>query len=125
VPNESVVQRLSVSAVIPCLDEEDAIGPCVTAVLAHGLDEVIVVDGRSADRTAERAAAAGAKVVIEPARGYGRSMLSGMAALSPTSTIVLFIDGDGRDKPEMVRPSWHRSSRDAPISCLAAPTGRA
>ena len=69
--------RRNVGAIIPSLDEEDAIAPCVAAVLAHGLGEVIVVDGQSADRTAERAAAAGAKVVIEPARGYGRAMMSG------------------------------------------------
>lgn len=95
-------QRRNVSAVIPCLDEEDAIGPCVAAMLAHGVGEVIVVDGHSTDRTAERAAAAGAKVIIEPARGYGQAMLSGVAALSPASTIILFIDGDGSDRPEMI-----------------------
>jgi glycosyltransferase involved in cell wall biosynthesis len=94
--------RARVSAIIPCLDEEEAIGPCVAAVLAHGLGEVIVVDGRSTDRTAERAAAAGAKVVIEPARGYGQAMLSGLAAVSLGATIVLFIDGDGSDRPELI-----------------------
>ena len=99
---EYAPSRAGVSVIIPCLDEEDAIGPCVTALLAYGLGEVIVVDGRSADRTAERAAAAGARVVVEPARGYGRAMLAGLAALSPTCTIVLFIDGDGSDRPEMV-----------------------
>lgn len=101
-PNASTVARRNVSAIIPCLDEQDAIGACVAAVLAHGLGEVIVVDGQSADRTAERAAEAGAKVVIEPARGYGQAMLTGLAALSPTSTIVLFIDGDGSDRPELI-----------------------
>jgi len=74
----------------------------VAAVLASGVGEVIVVDGQSADRTAERAAAAGAKVIIEPVRGYGRAMLSGLAALAPTSTVVLFIDGDGSDRPDMI-----------------------
>lgn len=95
-------EREHVSAIIPCLDEEDAIGPCVAAVLAHGVGEVIVVDGQSTDRTAERAAAAGAKIVIEPARGYGQAMLAGLAALAPTSKIVLFIDGDGSDRPELI-----------------------
>jgi glycosyltransferase involved in cell wall biosynthesis len=71
-------------------------------VLAAGVGEVIVVDGQSADRTAERAAAAGAKVVVEPERGYGRAMLAGLAALAPTSTVVLFIDGDGSDRPDMI-----------------------
>jgi len=102
VPSANAAPRRNVGAIIPCLDEEDAIGPCVAAVLAHGVGEVIVVDGQSADRTAERAAAAGAKVVIETARGYGQAMLSGLAALSPTSTIVLFIDGDGSDRPELI-----------------------
>lgn len=95
-------EREHVTAIIPCLDEEEAIGPCVAAVLNHGLGEVIVVDGGSADRTAERAAAAGARVVVELRRGYGRAMLAGLAEMSPGSTVVLFIDGDGSDRPEMI-----------------------
>jgi glycosyltransferase involved in cell wall biosynthesis len=94
--------RSAVSVIIPCLDEETAIGPCVTAVRAHGVGEVIVVDGGSADRTAERASGAGARVVVETRRGYGRAMLAGIAAISPSAGIVLFIDGDGSDRPEMI-----------------------
>jgi glycosyltransferase involved in cell wall biosynthesis len=94
--------RSTVSAIIPCLNEETAIGPCVAALLAHGLGEVIVVDGASIDRTAERASAAGARVLIERRRGYGRALLTGLAALSPSASIILFIDGDGSDRPEMV-----------------------
>ena len=94
--------RWNVTAVIPCLDEEEAIGPCVATVLGQGVGEVIVVDGGSKDRTVERAAAAGARVVVEPRRGYGRAMMAGIAAASPDSTIVLFIDGDGSDRPEMI-----------------------
>jgi hypothetical protein len=60
-----------VSAIIPCLDEETAIGQVVTAVLAQNVSEVVVVDGASRDRTAERAEAAGARVIVEPRRGYG------------------------------------------------------
>ena len=90
------------SVIIPCLDEEAAIGPCVAAVLAQGVGEVIVVDGGSTDRTAERACAAGARVVIERRRGYGRALMAGIAALSPVTSIVLFMDGDGSDRPEMI-----------------------
>jgi glycosyltransferase involved in cell wall biosynthesis len=97
-----MARRHHVGVIIPCLDEESAIGSCVAAVLASGVGEVIVVDGQSADRTAERAAAAGAKVIVEPVRGYGRAMLAGLAALAPTSTVVLFIDGDGSDRPDMI-----------------------
>ncbi len=91
-----------VTAIIPCLDEEEAIGPCVAAVLGQGVGEVIVVDGGSKDATAERAAAAGARVVVEPRRGYGRAMMTGIAALPPATSVVLFIDGDGSDRPEMI-----------------------
>ena len=94
--------REHVTAIIPCLDEEEAIGPCVAAVLGQGVGEVIVVDGGSTDRTAERAAAAGARVVIERRRGYGQALMTGIAALSPATSIVLFIDGDGSDRPEMI-----------------------
>lgn len=99
---DGAARRHNVGVIIPCLNEESAIGPCVAALLAGGVGEVIVVDGQSTDRTAERAVAAGAKVIVEPARGYGRAMLSGLAALAPTSTIVLFIDGDGSDRPDMI-----------------------
>lgn len=100
--SDSADMHNNVSVVIPCLNEAEAIGPCVTAVLATHVGEVIVVDGRSSDGTADRAAAAGARVIVEPRRGYGQAMLSGLAALSPTSTIVLFIDGDGSDRPDLI-----------------------
>jgi glycosyltransferase involved in cell wall biosynthesis len=98
----SGLDRSAVSVVIPCLDEEAAIGPCVTAVRAHGVGEVIVVDGGSSDDTVARASAAGARVFVERRRGYGRAMLAGIAAISPGTTTVLFIDGDGSDRPEMI-----------------------
>jgi glycosyltransferase involved in cell wall biosynthesis len=100
--SKGTAQRRDVGVIIPCLNEEAAIGSCVAAVLACGVGEVIVVDGQSSDRTAERAAAAGARVIVEPARGYGQAMLSGLAALASTSTIVLFMDGDGSDRPDMI-----------------------
>jgi len=91
-----------VAGIIPCLDEEEAIGPCVAAVLAEGVGEVIVVDGGSKDRTAENGRAAGARVIIEPRRGYGRALMTGIAALPSDASIVLFIDGDGSDRPDMI-----------------------
>lgn len=91
-----------VSAIIPCLDEEDAISGVVTAVLDQGVTEVIVVDGGSRDRTVERAEAAGAKVVVERRRGYGRAVQAGIAAAQPAATILLFLDGDGSDRPEFI-----------------------
>jgi glycosyltransferase involved in cell wall biosynthesis len=91
-----------VSAIIPCLDEETAIGPVVSAVLAQNVSEVIVVDGASRDRTAERALAAGARVIVEPRRGYGRAIQAGIAAVRDDADILLFLDGDGSDPAERI-----------------------
>jgi glycosyltransferase involved in cell wall biosynthesis len=91
-----------VSAIIPCLEEETAIGPVVTAVLAQNVDEVVVVDGGSKDRTVERARAVGARVIIEPRRGYGRAIQAGIAAARNDAEIVVFLDGDGSDPAERI-----------------------
>ena len=74
-----------VSVVIPCLNEEENVASCVKGALeglrSGGLDgEVIVVDNDSDDRSAELAAAAGARVIVEPRRGYGSAYLAGFAA---------------------------------------------
>ena len=94
--------RTRVGAVVPVLDEEEAIAGVVAGLLANGVDHVVVVDGSSRDRTAERARTAGAHVVIEARRGYGRAMMTGIAALPDDCGIVLFFDGDGTDRPELV-----------------------
>lgn len=91
-----------VCVVLPCLDEEEAIGPLVAEILAVGVDEVIVVDNGSTDRTAQVARAAGARVVSEPRRGYGRACAAGVAALPPDTDIVCFLDGDGSDVPAFI-----------------------
>lgn len=91
-----------VSVVIPCLNEEDPIADVVGEVLAQNADEVIVVDNGSTDRTAERAARAGARVIAQPARGYGRACAAGVAAIRPDADIVCFMDGDGSDVPSFL-----------------------
>ncbi len=74
-----------VSVVIPCLNEAENIEVCVTAALGALKDgaingEVLVVDNASEDDSAALAAAAGARVVSEPRRGYGSAYLAGFAA---------------------------------------------
>src|SRR5262249_42790307 len=91
-----------VSAIIPCLDEEAAIGHVVSAVLAQNVSEVVVVDGGSRDRTTERAEAAGGRVVVEPRRGYGRAIQAGIAAVRDDADVLVFLDGDGSDPAEFI-----------------------
>ncbi len=94
--------RTRISVVIPALDEEDPIGEVVRAALAQCVDEVIVVDNGSTDRTAERARSAGARVIAEPRRGYGRACRAGVGAVARDCEIIAFLDGDGSDCPEML-----------------------
>ena len=72
-----------ISVVIPCLDEEEAVGTVVDQAW-EGIErsgrsgEVIVVDNGSRDHSAEVAAEHGATVVVEPRRGYGQAYLTGL-----------------------------------------------
>jgi glycosyltransferase involved in cell wall biosynthesis len=94
---------MNTAVVIPALNEEEPIGDVVHECLATKIPrEVIVVDNGSDDRTAEHARAAGAKVISEPQRGYGRACMAGIRALSPECDIVVFLDGDGSDCPEFM-----------------------
>lgn len=84
-PREPVRERdpVDISIVMPCLDEEAGVGICVRK--AQGWlersgyrGEVIVVDNGSSDRSVECALAAGARVIEEDRRGYGRAYLTGL-----------------------------------------------
>lgn len=92
-----------VSIVVPCLDEEAAIGGVVRTLLASGLDEVVVVDGGSRDATVAEAEAAGARVIVERRRGYGRACAIGAAAARSDASVIAFVDGDGSDRVDLAR----------------------
>ncbi len=89
-----------VTVIIAALNEEEAIGEVVRAVPRDIAGEIIVVDNGSADRTAEKAGAAGARVITETRRGYGSAFRAGLKALSSDCEVVVFLDGDGSDFPE-------------------------
>ena len=91
------------AVVIPALDEEAAIGGVIAALPRTDTEEIVVVDNGSRDRTALVARDAGATVIAEPRRGYGRACLAGLAWLrarpAGAPAIVAFVDGDGSDVP--------------------------
>jgi glycosyltransferase involved in cell wall biosynthesis len=89
---------LDVTVVMPCLNEEAAIGECVERALevlrqAGISGEVLVVDNASEDRSAEIAEACGARVVTEPRRGYGNAYLRGFREARGKYLIMLDADG--------------------------------
>src|SRR5262249_51832857 len=91
--------NLKLSLVIPCYNEEDGvrevIGRCPPDV-----DEIVVVDNNSTDRTAEVARSLGAVVVTEKRPGYGAAYKAGLAAA--TGDLVATLDGDGTYPPEAI-----------------------
>ena len=93
--------RPRVALVIPTLDEEDAITGVIAAVPRGVVDRIIVVDSSSRDRTVERAQAAGAHVISLEERGYGLACRAGAEAAADCD-IVVFLDGDGSDCPELI-----------------------
>lgn len=96
-----MIDRFTISAIIPALNEENAIATVVEGLRALRnkdgsavIDNVVVCDNGSTDHTAKNAEQAGAIVVKESQPGYGRACLSALAVMPHNTDIVLFVDGD-------------------------------
>lgn len=96
-----------VTVIIPAFNEEQAIRLVLDALPKVG--QVIVVNNDSTDATAAVAASQGATVVGEPRRGYGSACLRGLAAIrdgidagKPPPRVVVFLDADYSDHPELL-----------------------
>ncbi len=82
---------LRITIIVPCLNEEQGIERVLRA-MPEFVDETIVVDNNSTDRTSEVAASLGAKVIREEVRGYGRSYKRGFT--QATGDLIVTLDGD-------------------------------
>ena len=88
---------MSVSLIIPALNEAECLGALLAEVPMQLVDQLIVVDNGSTDQTSQVARAAGALVINEPRRGYGSACAAGAA--NATGDILAFMDGDGSFMP--------------------------
>jgi glycosyltransferase involved in cell wall biosynthesis len=97
---------LTAAFVVPCLNEEANVAGLVAELrsvaacpdLPVKVAGIFIVDNGSTDATAARAAAAGATVVSQPQRGYGRACLAGALATGDVD-LLIFLDGDRSDRP--------------------------
>ena len=113
-PTVEIAPSPEVTVLFPCLDEEQAIGGCVSDALGvlqeAGLQgEVLVVDNASTDRSAEIARERGARVVTEERRGYGSAYLRGLE--EARGDYIVMLDADGTYPVEMV-PEFVQRMRD-------------
>jgi glycosyltransferase involved in cell wall biosynthesis len=96
------MEPLGVAVIIPTLNEAQSITGVVTEIPRDLAHEIIIVDGGSNDGTQAVARAAGAQVVVAGERGYGRACAAGVAAASPECDIIVFMDGDGADRGDLM-----------------------
>src|SRR5215472_3521077 len=88
-----------ITVISPCLNEEQGIEQ-VLRRMPEFVDEVIVVDNGSTDKTSEVAKSFGARVIREDVRGYGRSYKTGFSSAS--GDIIITLDGDHSYPPDAI-----------------------
>ena len=101
--SEQVIPNIKV--VIPAFNEERSIAHVINDISKEWVQEVVVVDNASTDKTAEVAKSAGATVLSENTPGYGNACLRGIDYLKEEGRrpdILVFIDGDYSDYPEQL-----------------------
>ena len=96
-PEVGVELKDRVTVVIPTLNEEEAIGSVIDEVKVQGINNILVADGYSDDRTVEIASGRGANVQMQHGRGKAGALL--MAFEAVLTPYLLVLDGDGSYDP--------------------------
>jgi glycosyltransferase involved in cell wall biosynthesis len=92
-----------IAVIIPALNEEKTLPRVLNDLSEEMVDEVVVVDNGSSDKTAEVAKERGATVLFESRRGYGYPCLRGIEYLKGANPdIVVFVDGNYSDHPDEI-----------------------
>ena len=88
-----------ITVIIPCLNEEQGVEQVLRRMPTF-VDQVIVVDNGSTDRTYDVASSLGAEVIREEVRGYGRSYKRGFSCA--TGDVIITLDGDHSYPPDAI-----------------------
>ena len=88
-----------IAVIIPVLNEEDSIAKVLADIPGY-VDQLIVADNGSSDKTVEIAKSLGATTVFEPVTGYGSACLRGLQEVNNDNDIIVFLDGDYSDYPQ-------------------------
>ncbi|MEM9391326.1 MAG: glycosyltransferase family 2 protein [Bacteroidota bacterium] len=92
-----------IKVIIPAFNEQNGVGSVIRDIPQHLVQEVIIVNNASTDETERVAESAGATVLREEIKGYGRACLKGINYVSDSvdkADIIVFIDADYSDYPE-------------------------
>jgi len=93
-----MVDPAEVCVLVPTYDEAETIGEVVDSFRDRGYEDVLVVDGGSADGTREIAAEHGARVIVQSGSGKGQAIREGLEYVD--APYVLMLDGDGTYRPD-------------------------
>jgi dolichol-phosphate hexosyltransferase len=93
--NEEIKGARSTQVIIAALNEEEGIGLTIAEIMGTlGHPFVLVVDGRSTDRTVEIAKNLGANVILQDGLGKGDAIAKAVAHVDPTVDYVVLTDAD-------------------------------
>lgn len=107
---------MKITAVIPCYNEEKSIGSVIQS-MPKEVNEILVVDNNSTDKSAEVAQKLGARVVKELRKGYGYAYQKGFESVD--GDIIVTLDADGQYSPEEI-PNLLKYFSDNNLDFLSA-----